>query len=266
MKYSFMSFSCPDLDLAEMLALAARLGYDGVEPRVAAKHKHLIELEASAADRAAAKATVAASGVPLSCLATSCRYADPETTGEHVEATHAYIDLAADLGAPCIRVFGGAIGGGLDRDQAIVLVADSLASVADHAAERGVVVCMETHDDWCDPTHVAAVVGRVDHPNIAVNWDVMHPVRTAGYAMADAHPPIARWVRHVHFHDGARVDDQVNLVPIGEGFIDHRTAVKILLGVGYDGFLSGEWINWSIGWDTHLPAEIATMKGYEREE
>ncbi len=34
MKYAFMSFSCPELGLEEMLSLAGRYGYDAVEPRV----------------------------------------------------------------------------------------------------------------------------------------------------------------------------------------------------------------------------------------
>ena len=40
MKFSFMSFSTPELTLEETLALAERLGYDGVELRIEAGHKH----------------------------------------------------------------------------------------------------------------------------------------------------------------------------------------------------------------------------------
>ena len=46
-----MSFSCPDLSFEQMLEAAARLGYDGVEPRIASNHKHGIELDASAQTR-----------------------------------------------------------------------------------------------------------------------------------------------------------------------------------------------------------------------
>ena len=40
MRYSFMSFSTPQLKLKEMLALANKLGYDGIEPRLDANHAH----------------------------------------------------------------------------------------------------------------------------------------------------------------------------------------------------------------------------------
>jgi len=264
MRYSFMSFSCPQLSLNEMLALAKRTGYDGIEPRLVSKHAHGIEVDISAAERREVKAKVADSGVELACIATSCRYADPSTTRENIEETLRCIDLAADVGSSRIRVFGGKLGEGIDREDAINLLAESLQSVADYAAERGVFVCMETHDDWCDPAHLAEVMRRVSHPAIGVNWDIMHPVRAAGSTMDHAFEVLKPWIKHVHFHDGVTVNGKSELRPIGEGAIDHKRAVELLLSLPYDGYLSGEWINWADPYAVHLPRELATMKGYER--
>ena len=102
---------------------------------------------------------------------------------------------------------------------------------------------------------------RVDHPAIAVNWDIMHPVHGAGVSMDHAFEALKPWIRHVHFHDGGTQEGKWGLVPIGEGDIDHRRAVQLLHSVGYDGFLSGEWIGWE-PYETHLPRELATMKRY----
>jgi sugar phosphate isomerase/epimerase len=66
----------------------------------------------------------------------------------------------------------------------------------------------------------------------------------------------------VHFHDGTK-DRQ--LKPIGQGIVDHKAAVKLLMNDGYSGFLSGEWIKWEIPYTEHLPTEIQTMKRYESE-
>ncbi|MBT7303769.1 MAG: sugar phosphate isomerase/epimerase, partial [Victivallales bacterium] len=228
MKYSFMSFSCPELDLDGMLRIAAEYGYQGVEPRVESKHGHGLELDATAAFRAEAKAKAAASGIAFSCLATSCRYADPATCQEHVDDTIGYIDLASDIGAPALRVFGGTIPAGIEREAAIKAVTAALKQVADHAAARDVKVCFETHDHWCLPEHVAEVMRRVDHPAIRVNWDIMHPVRVEQVAMADAYATLKPWISHCHFHDGATTDGKLAMVPIGEGIIDHETALKLL--------------------------------------
>ena len=264
MKYSFMSFSCPQLSLSEMLALAKRLGYDGVEPRIAANHQHGIEPDINTPKRREIKRQVAESGVPLSCIATSCRYADPADVKQQIENTRRCIDLAGDLGVLRLRVFGGQIGKGLSREAAIALVADSLRAVTDQAKERGVIVCMETHDDWCHPDHVARVMKRVNHPTIAVNWDIMHPILTGKVTMDYAFQTLKPWIRHIHFHDGGKVENRLQLTPIGAGEVDHRRTLELLMAAGYKDYLSGEWIDWE-PYETHLPRELATMKRYEQE-
>jgi sugar phosphate isomerase/epimerase len=261
MKFSFMSFSCPELSLEALLDLAKQLGYDGVEPRVECKHGHGIELGLAAVGRAAARALAAEKGVAFSCVATSCIYADPQKRVQMIDDTRRYIDLAADIGAARIRVFGGVIPAGITREQAIDGVACALTAVAPHAASRGVTVCLETHDHWCDPADVAAVMTRVGHPAIQVNWDIMHPVRVAHVTMQEAFMALKPWIRHVHFHDGVTTDGKLIMVPIGQGEIDHATAVRLLKAAHWDGYLSGEWIAWE-PYAEHLPRELAVMKGY----
>jgi len=261
MKYSFMSFSCPKLTLGELLATAKRFGYDGVEPRIDSKHQHGVETTASAAQRKEMKKQ-AADGVAFSCIATSCVFANPEITKQNVDYTLKCIDLAADVGAGRIRVFGGTLAKDQKREDAIRIVADALRAVADHAQGCGVTVCMETHDSWCLPADLAAVMQRVNHPAIAVNWDIMHPVRVHKTPIDEAFATLKPWIRHLHVHDGTLGKTQ--LVPIGKGYIDHKRAIELLLTIPYEGYLSGEWINWSDPYEVHLPRELATMKSYER--
>ena len=263
MKYAFMSFSCPELTLAEILALAAKLGYDGIEPRLVAGHKHGIETTTSAAERQAIRKQVEASPVALACLATSCQYSNPQKVAEYVEETLRSIDLAGDIGCPRLRVFGGVLPQGLSREQAIELLTGAMRQVADRAQARGVTVCMETHDDWSHPSHLAEVMRRVNHPAIGINWDIMHPIRQGRIDMDAAYAIVKPWIRHVHFHDGSASLDKLELLPIGKGDIDHKRAVQLLQGMPYSGYLSGEWIAWE-PYETHLPRELAAMKAFER--
>lgn len=264
MNYSFMTFSCPEASLAEALEMAKRFGYDGLEPRISAGHSHGIELESDAAAREAVRRQAVASGVALCCLATSCKYADPATAADQVSETLQAIDLAADVGAPRIRVFGGQLPEGRTRGESVDLLVESLKQVADRALERAVTVCLETHDDWCDPAHVAEVVGRVDSAAVAVNWDVMHPVRAGGSTMDAAFEALRPWIRHLHVHDGTCRRDKLKMVPIGEGDFDHKRVIELLKTIDYDGYISGEWIKWEPA-ETHLPRELATLKRYESE-
>lgn len=264
MRYAFMSFSAPEQSLPELLATARKYGYDGIEPRLDARHAHGVETAATSADRETMRRQVADSGIAMACLATSLNYADPSRTAERIEATHARIDLAGDLGVPVIRVFGGGLPQGLGRDDAIRQVADCLKAVADHAAARQVVIAMETHDAWCDPAHVAAVMERVEHPSIGVNWDIMHPVRVAAVSIDASYKTLKPWIRHLHVHDSTTADKSSPLAPIGSGPIDHRRALELIVRDGYTGFISGEWIKWEPA-DVHLPRELAKLKEYESE-
>jgi sugar phosphate isomerase/epimerase len=257
-----MSFSTPALDLAGMFEVARRYGYDGIEPRLDSGHAHGIEVAITVEQRKAIRGQVDASGIALACLATSLTYADPAKTADMIRQTIERIDLAGDLGVPAIRVFGGRIPEGVTRDQAVDLLVRSLAEAADHAKQRGVTVCIETHDDWCDPANIAAVLQRINHASIAANWDIMHPVRSANVSMDTAFQVLKPWIRHLHIHDGTKADGK--LAPIGTGDMDHRRALELLTEIDYDGFVSGEWINWE-PYDVHLPRELAAMKRYEAE-
>ncbi|MFA6108319.1 MAG: sugar phosphate isomerase/epimerase family protein [Candidatus Latescibacterota bacterium] len=263
MKIAFMTFSTPQLTLGETLAAAARLGYDGIEPRVGAGHRHGLEYDAPTALRAEAVRRAVDAGVAYACVATSCQFANPATAAGHLEDGRRAIRLAADLSAPCIRVFGGPLAEGAARQDGIGSVAASLAALAEEARTAGVTVCMETHDDWCDPRHVAAVMRQAGQAAIAVNWDVMHPVRTRLASVDESFEILRPWIRHLHVHDGA-AEEPLHMVPLGTGMIDTRRAVERLAEVGYDGYLSGEWIDWE-PWEVHLPRELAVLRQYVQE-
>ena len=262
MKYSFMSFSTPTLSLADMIEVARRYGYDGIEPRLDSGHAHGIEVDLARDRRFEIKDQVRESGIEIACLATSLSYTDPLMTGPMIRQTHERIDLAGDLGVPVILVFGGRFPELIAREKAIDLLIRSLREVANHALDREVTICIETHDDWCDPKHLAVVLKYAAHPAIAANWDIMHPVRSGGVTMDEAFQTLKPWIRHLHIHDGNKYISE--LLPIGTGDIDHRRALQLLGEIDYDGFISGEWINWE-PYDVHLPRELATMRRFESE-
>lgn len=265
MKYAFMTFSNPAWTLAETLAAAARYGYDGVELRIDSGHKHGVELSSDAAQRAAVKQQAPQAGVAICCIATGCTFADPSKAAQSVEQARAAIDLAADVGAGVIRVFGGKIPDGVSREQAAASIVASLRALADKAEARGINVAIETHDDWCDPHHVAAIVQQVNHPRIGVNWDYQHTTRVAKATADEAFAMLRPHIKHMHFHDGTLDADKLVFLPVGQGAYDHTRVLHLLRSIHYDGYLSGEWINWEPA-DVHLPRELAAMKAMEAKE
>ncbi|MFD0713359.1 sugar phosphate isomerase/epimerase family protein [Paenibacillus sp. GCM10027626] len=262
MKYAFVSFSCQELILEDVLAAASRYGYAGFEPRVGCGHRHGIELEASGAERQRIREAASRSGIELCCLGTSCEYIDPATAQEQIELTCRYIDLACDVGASLVKVFCGELPLGRTVRESLHVVAASLREIAPYAASKGIKVVVETHDHWSDPSDMADLMRLVDHASIKVLWDVMHTQREGFTAMEEAYRIVEPWLAHVHIHDGLTTLDRLQLLPIGTGDFDHFKLLQLLQEGGYEGYLSGEWVEWE-PYDIHLPRELAAMRQLE---
>ena len=137
--------------------------------------------------------------------------------------------------------------------------AEAYKRVMDHAAERGVIVMMETHDEWCVSTQVRAVVEKVNHPNLGVLWDLMHTQRYMERP-EETMQTIGAMAKHLHAHDG-RYDTEngkITTVGLGEGDLDYVTPLKLLHDAGFDGFFSVEVIH-KAGSDHDADA---TLKAY----
>jgi sugar phosphate isomerase/epimerase len=253
-----VSFSTPELSLTETLEAAREYGYDGIEPRLDVEHAHGIEVSATPQQRSEMKRQAADAGIEIAGLDTSITCVESGKADDLARQARERIDLAGDIGAHVLRV-----SDGVTRKQAVEIVADALRSVADHAASRDVVVCIETHGDWCDPAHVAAVMKQTRHPSIGVIWDVMHTVRAGDATMERAFRALVRWIRHVHVHDGT-TGTGLPFLPIGEGAFDHQAVIDRLVTFQFDGFVSGEWSGWE-PYEEHLPRELTTLKRYEEE-
>jgi sugar phosphate isomerase/epimerase len=264
MKYAFVSFSCPDANLATILEMARTYGYSGFEARSGVGHLHGIELGLAPNEIAQIRESFQASGITLQCLGVSCRYSEPETAHSNIAETLAYIQLAHLLSVPLLRVFCGKIPSGANRDETRERIVAALKQLAPAAADAGVTIVVETHDDWSNPKEMAAIMQAVDHQAVGVVWDVMHTLRGGNASMEEAYRVLRPWIRHVHFHDGLLDRSRLTFLPVGQGEIDHRPVVRILLENNYEGYLSGEWLKWEAP-ELHLPREIATMLRYERE-
>jgi sugar phosphate isomerase/epimerase len=256
MRFSFMSFSTPTLTLRETLDAAQRFGYDGFEPRLGSGHAHGVETGAAPAFLKEARAMAEERGLEFSCIATSCLLANPSAKKEQLDAGKRAVDLARAVGCRAIRVFGGKIPDGLSRDKAVEAMAGSAAELAAYAGDAGVAVCMETHDDWCNPADMGSVAKK---SGASVNWDIMHTALTAGCAAEESFELLKPYVRHVHVHDGYREDKKLVFAVIGKGTVDHAVPMRLLQEAGYSGFVSGEWIDWE-PWELHLPRELALLK------
>ena len=247
MRFGFMSSVAPGWTLDQLVAAAGEYGFEAVELRVEWGHAAAVELDATAAERREARRKLADAGIAVSCLALGARLAKPsaEERAATVEQIARYAVLAADLGAPVLRVFGGPVPAGHTVAGLRDAAAETLGQAAARAAEYGVAPCLETHDHFNDPADVAHVVAGAGHPNVGVVWHASHHLRL-GIPVADAYQALRPWVRHCHISEGARPGEERPAdtpIPLGEGDGHVREVMRLLHADGYDGVLSWEWIN-----------------------
>ena len=105
-------------------------------------------------------------------------------------------------------------------------------------------------------------MAAVDAPSIAVNWDILHPIRGGNSTMDAAFTILRPWIRHVHIHDATTNPATLEFLPIGDGEIDHQRAMELLQEDNYSGFLSGEWIQWE-PYEIHLARELNRLQAIE---
>jgi sugar phosphate isomerase/epimerase len=263
LKYSFMTFACPEYTLEEVIRSAAKHGYDGVEPRVESDHGHGIELGLSKADCRDIAVKFDDAGVELCCLATSVCYnqAEPSRHSEMIDLTKRYCELAAEVGCRRIRVFGGHSEDDASRETEIGRVRDGLAASVQGGLDTQVTICLETHDAFCKGADVARIVREVDSRVVRANWDVQHPV-TAGEDIEFTEGVLMSLTEHAHFHDTDRTDGKADCAPIGAGQASIRELLAIFAKHQFSGYLSGEWF-YNNGPEKDLQDFITSLKSIE---
>ena len=82
----------------------------------------------------------------------------------------------------------------------------------------------------------AAIVERVGHPNLFVNWDPANASHFDETAFPNGYEAVRKYVAHVHVKDFNRDNDRITVVP-GEGGTNWTGQIRALAADGYDGWL-----------------------------
>ncbi|MFI5014947.1 MAG: sugar phosphate isomerase/epimerase family protein [Hyphomicrobiales bacterium] len=247
MKLAFSTLGCPQWPFADILKYGHEYGFDGVAFRGVKGELDLAKVpEFAPAERRRSRERMRRAGLEPSMLLTSTRLmlVKPAEIEESLNSARAHIDLAAELGAPAVRVFGGQLPVGLSRSAAVRRAAERLRQLGDHAARKGVLVLLETHDDFTDPIMVRQVMEAALHPAVGVLWDIHHPFRILAQPTEQAWRELGPWVKACDLKDSVS-DDTARLgyryVRIGEGELPLDATLRLLHDVQYDGWLTFEW-------------------------
>ncbi len=159
------------------------------------------------------------------------------------------IGIATALGARGVRVFTGKVGSDQASQRQWDRAVSSLQALADQASQAGLFLACETHSRNLMDTPASAqrLVRLVDRPNVGL---IFQPGTFGPEQCYDALDRLWPWTRHVHANN-RRGDQRAWL---SEGDIDYPRIFAKLRDVGFDGFISIEWMGGS-------PAEAARIEG-----
>ncbi len=241
MKLGVSTLGCPDWTLDEILTRLPEYGYEGVELRGLGPDLDLTQAPAFAVSAIQeTRRRFADAGLAICGVDTSCAFTDPEPAARAyaLEEGRRAIDLAAALGAPTVRVFGGGIGAESERAEAVKRVASALGELGEYAVQTGAVqVVLETHDAFSTGAQAADVLHQAAHPRVRALWDLHHPFRQ-GEAPEETFGALGPYVEQVHVKDSKPGGAYCLL---GEGDIPIFAMLRLLKDGGYHGWINLEW-------------------------
>jgi len=230
---AFSTLGCPAWDIDRICSAAVEYGYDAVELRGYLDQMDLpLAAPFTTSARGETRQRFADAGVSFCCVSSSGVVAQG-----NVDHVLAHAELARDLGAPSVRVFGGRLPADVSHADGLARFAETLRAFGDAASDHGVRIVLETHDDFSTGAQVAELLADTAHPAVFALWDLHHPYRQ-GEDPAETMARIGEQTRHVHVKDGL-VGTGYTLMD--EGDIPLRPMLDLLLDTGYAGPISLEW-------------------------
>ena len=242
MKISFSTLACPDFSWADIYSMAKDLGFHGIEVR--GLGDDIFAVNARPFTDAQLPKTVEklnSLGLEIPCLASGCGLKFKEDYDRNISEITQYIVLAKKLGTPYIRVLGDLHPqpeGEVD-DEFVVSTLKLLGTIAQGF---GVCLLVETNGVYADTKRLRALLDKVGMPSVAALWDMHHPYRYAGESARQTVENLGSYIKYVHVKDSIVKDGKCEYRMMGEGDLPILEMLDALVGIGYDGYISLEWV------------------------
>lgn len=244
---AFSTLGCPAWEIQKILDFAERHGFSAIELRGLQENLDLPSHPVFAADQITqTKRAIAARGLKIACVSSSARTgeADSRKRAQELVDGRRFIDLAASLGAPYVRVFGdGAEGakGATPGGELKARVAAGLHELGEYAGTKQVTVIIESHDNFTASATLSDVLQRADSEHVGLLWDAHHTFVTAGEEPEFTVQQLGRWIRHTHLKDSVGTGGERKYVLTGRGNVPIVRQIEALGAMNYDGYLCFEW-------------------------
>ncbi len=152
---------------------------------------------------------------------------------EQFALVRTWVDRAAELDAPTIRIFAGTIPKDGNEEEAVAQTIEGINACLPYAASKGVTLALENHGGiTATPQQILRLVKGVNHPSFGVNLD------TGNFHGEDVYADLAELAPYA-----VNVQVKTEITPKGGKKIDADLArvVKILRDAKYSGYVVLEY-------------------------
>jgi len=231
--YSFrtlLDLKNPRMTLEEFITTCSGWGTDGVELTEYYFKKPITPEYLTRLKRLAVRSGQAITGSPI-----GNRFTLPPGEARDLQITSVrhWIDVAADLGAPTVRIFAGGAPKGIDPSQARKWAVECIEGCLDQAAKRGVILVLENDGGvTSDAEGTLEIVNAIKSDWFGMNLDV------GNFQTPDPYADIERCAPHAvtcHF--------KTEIIRRGgpREPADHPRLLEILRKANYRGYLNLEY-------------------------
>jgi sugar phosphate isomerase/epimerase len=244
---AFSTLACPAWDFPKVLDFAVQNGFAAVELRGLQGSMDLPSHPVFAPDRI--KNTlqqIESHDLKIACVSSSTEVGEPdaEKRAKGIADARRFIDLASQLNAPYIRVFGKSSDSAKPVTPDAELkkrVYDGLHELGEYAGTKNVTVLIESHDDFTKAAVLQEVLHGADSKHVGLLWDAFHTYCTSNEGPEVTLKALRPWIHHTHLKDAVGEGPDRKYVLTGRGNIPVRKQVDLLRASGYEGFYCFEW-------------------------
>jgi sugar phosphate isomerase/epimerase len=244
---AFSTLGCPTWDLPKILSFARAHGFSAIELRGLQGSMDLPANPLFAKDQIeGTMRQFASTGIKIACVSSSARTGEGDATKRAREIADAkrFVDLAANLGAPYVRIFGDGATlpkGAAPSEELKTRVATGLKELGDYAGPRQVTVILESHDNFTSSATLDDVFSKTDSPHVALLWDAHHTFAAGGEDPEFTVKRLGKWIRHTHLKDSVQNGEDRKYVLTGRGTVPVKRQIEALEAIGYSGYFCFEW-------------------------
>ena len=241
MRFAFSTVSCPKWDFDMIVARAKEYGYEGVEVRGFLNEAILTASNPFLTDPRKLRDLFDDNDLDICCLASSIAMTQNKKRDAQAAADlRQFIDTAAALHCPLVKVFDTQVRPGQDRPSAGVALGNWILPLADYAAEREVVIVIENALSFRAAKEMWTILDRLQHPSVACCWDVFNAAMV-GESPYTSVPTLNSKIAYTQVKDAKLGQLGATYTKLGEGDVRIERFMTRLRGIGYKGWVTVEW-------------------------